>query len=97
MPNRHTWVVFLLICFLVTGLAGLFASYAGSIPLERAIFRCRALGQPADCTAVFSEGEREAAAVGNRSRLMLGVVTVLTAGLGAGILLLVTRDSSPSR
>src|SRR4051794_20524394 len=45
MQNRHVWVAFLLVCFLVTGLVGLFASYAGSIPLERAIHRSRVLDQ----------------------------------------------------
>jgi hypothetical protein len=121
MQNRFTWVAFLVVCFLVTGLTGLFASYSGVIPLERAIHRSRALdaalatdgsaatlgpllGADADLVAhaagdlparvaaaretVLSEGEREAAAVSSRTRLMLGVITVLAAGLGAGILLL---------
>jgi hypothetical protein len=125
MQNRLAWAAFLLCCFLVTGLTGLFASYAGSIPLERAIHRSRALdaalatdGSPdalrrvlgADAglltagsgelsarvaaarAAVLTEGERESTAVANRTRLMLGVVTVLAGGLGAGMLLLASRQ-----
>jgi len=124
MQNRLVWVAFLLACFLVTGLTGLFASYAGNIPLERAIHRTRTIesalstdGSPdaikrllgpdaelvaagtgdlpsrvaAARAAAMSEGEREAAAVGSRIRLMLGVVTVLAAGLGAGILLMAAK------
>jgi hypothetical protein len=126
MQNRLAWVAFLVVCFLVTGLTGLFASYSGVIPLERAIHRSRALdnalttdgsaaalshllGGDADLVArgsgdllarvarareaVLSEGEREAAAVASRTRLMLGVITVLAAGLGAGILLLAGRPA----
>jgi hypothetical protein len=92
MPNRYVWIAFLLICFLVTGLTGLFASYAPSIPLERAIHRAEAL-DPQARTQALADGLREADAVGNRTRLMLGVVTVLAAGLGSGILLLAAKDA----
>jgi hypothetical protein len=124
MPNRLVWAAFLVVCFLVTGLVGLFASYAGAIPLERAVHRIRVLDQAlttdgsqeavarllgpdtdlvarqagdlparvaAARAAILEEGEREAEAVGNRTRLMLGVVTVLAAGLGSMVLLLAVR------
>ncbi len=45
MQNRGVWVAFLLVCFLLTGLVGLFASYATRIPLERALHRSAALDQ----------------------------------------------------
>ena len=37
------WIAFLLVCFLLTGLVGLFASYGPSIPLERALRRIETL------------------------------------------------------
>ena len=45
MQNRGVWVPFLLMCFLLTGLVGLFASYATKIPLERALHRGAVLDQ----------------------------------------------------
>ena len=45
-------------------------------------------------TIVADEQRREAASVGYRTRLMLGVVTVLAAGLGAGILTLARRQAA---
>ncbi len=42
---------------------------------------------------VMDEQRREAASVGYRTRLMLGVVTLLAAGLGAGIIVLVRRTA----
>ena len=129
MNNRPAWVAFLLMCFLLTGLVGLFASYAASIPLERALHRLAALdvaaatatpdadaarnvlgasaadllAGPGDLTArltraravIRSEGEREAASVAHRTRLMVGVITVLSAAVGAGIFLLATRRPPP--
>jgi len=91
MPNRYVWIAFLLACFLVTGLTGLFASYSTAIPLERAIYRSESLDGSAR-SAALAEGLRESAAVGSRTRLMLGVVTVLAAGLGSGILLIAAKD-----
>ena len=123
--NRPVWVAFLLMCFLLTGMVGMFASYAASIPLERALYRMEALdaavatGTP-DANAVHvvlgkagddvltgpgdlptrlvraraviaSEGRREAASVAFRTRLMVGIVTLLAAGLGAGIMLIASR------
>ncbi len=43
--NRNVWIAFLLACFLLTGLVGLFASYGPSIPIERALHRIAALDQ----------------------------------------------------
>lgn len=45
MQKTGGWIAFLLMCFLVTGLAGLFTSYAAPIPLERALLRGAALDQ----------------------------------------------------
>ena len=129
MQNRGVWVAFLLMCFAMTGLVGLFASYATSIPLERALYRNavldqalvgakpdeaairRVLGRGADAVlsgpgdlatriaiaraAVRAEADDEQRGVAARTRLMLGVVTVLSAGLGAGILLLASRTANP--
>ncbi len=125
MQNRPVWVAFLLTCFLLTGLVGLFASYAGAIPLERALFRSETLDRaatvgeldpaairrqfgpavadamagPGDLVtrlaraheAIRQEGREESSSVAGRSRLMLGVVTVLAGALGAGLLLLASR------
>ena len=41
--NRNVWIAFLLVCFLLTGMVGLFASYGPSIPLERALHRITAV------------------------------------------------------
>ena len=43
---------------------------------------------------VREEARREEASVTHRTRLMLGVVTLLAAGLGAGMIELVRRESS---
>lgn len=129
MQNRGVWVAFLLMCFLLTGMVGLFASYATKIPLERALHRgavldqALATGQP-DAQAlrtvlgseaehvlsgpgddlpsrivraradILAEGEAEADAVAARTRLMLAVVTVLSAALGSGILLLASKPAN---
>ena len=127
MHNRGVWIAFLLTCFALTGLVGLFASYATSIPLERALHRNAVLDQalaaappdeaairsvlgpaadqllagPGELTArvaqaraaVRAEANEEQRSVASRSRLMLGVVTVLSAGLGTGILLLASRPA----
>lgn len=127
MQNRGVWVAFLLMCFLLTGLVGLFASYATAVPLQRALYRSAALDQalatgtpdPAALRAVLgpgsgqvlsgrdalpvrvararaairAEADAEERAVATRTRLLVGVVTVLSAGLGAGILLLAARPA----
>lgn len=124
--NRNVWLAFLLVCFLLTGMVGLFASYGPSIPLERALHRITAidnatagtdldagalrltLGKSADDVltgpgdlqarlararaAVIADAEQDQAGVGARTRLMIFVVTGLAAALGAGILLLVSRQ-----
>ena len=45
MNDRATWTAFLLMCFALVGLTGMFASFATSIPLERALIRTGTLDQ----------------------------------------------------
>ena len=45
MSDRTTWTAFLLMCFAIVGLTGMFATYATSIPLERALIRTGTLDQ----------------------------------------------------
>jgi hypothetical protein len=124
--NRNVWIAFLLVCFLLTGMVGLFASYGPSIPLDRALHRIAAvdaasvngsldadalrlnLGKSADDVltgpgdvqtrlararaAIIADAEEDEAGVGSRTRLMIFVVTGLSAALGTGILLLVSRQ-----
>lgn len=45
MNDRATWTAFLLMCFALVGLAGLFASYATTVPWERALIRAGVLDQ----------------------------------------------------
>ena len=40
---NYTWMLFLLFCFAVVGMTGLFATYAAPTPLERAMLREAAL------------------------------------------------------
>ena len=130
MRDGAAWTAFLLMCFAVVGLSGLFASYATSIPLERALARGAALDQallaarlpdapariealrpalgssadtilsgPGDVVdrvvaaraTVLAEGEREARSVAHRVRIMVGIVSLLAAGLGAGIMALARK------
>ncbi len=126
--NRAAWTAFLLTCFAITGLTGLFASYATSLPLERALRLGAALdralttGQAAELealrpalgrsadqvisgpgdlasrvgaarAAMLSEQDREAHSVAHRVRIMLGVVTFMAGGLGAGILALAMKGA----
>ncbi len=129
MRNRGAWIAFLLTCFALTGLVGLFASYATSIPLERAFVRSAMLDKalatdPPDAAGLHvaigpaagallsgpgalaarvaqahaeirADAEAEQRGVAARTRLMLGVVTVLAAALGAGILVLASRPAPP--
>ena len=124
--NRNVWIAFLLVCFLLTGMVGLFASYGPGIPLNRALHRISAvdaasangnldadalrlnLGKSADDVltgpgdvqtrlararaAIIADAEEDEAGVGARTRLMIFVVTGLSAALGTGILLLVSRQ-----
>ncbi len=43
--NTGTWMAFLLVCFAVVGLMGLFASYAAPLPYERLMARDAVLDQ----------------------------------------------------
>ncbi len=52
MQNRGTWIAFLTMCFALTGMIGLFASYSSSIPLERAMHRLEMLDQSPPDTAI---------------------------------------------
>ena len=54
-----TWAAFLAMAFVVVGLAGLFASYAVPLPLERALARAAAL----DAALAASHGPDSAAAL----------------------------------
>ena len=124
--NRNVWIAFLVVCFMLTGLVGLFASYGPSIPLQRALHRIQAvdeatssgvpdepalrlvLGKSADDiltgpgdlparlararVAIIADAEDDAAGVAARTRLMIFVVTALSAGLGTGIMLLASRQ-----
>ena len=45
MTDRITWTAFLLMCFAIVGLTGMFATYATTIPLERALIRTGTLDQ----------------------------------------------------
>ncbi len=45
MNDRATWTAFLLMCFALVGLTGLFATYATTIPWERALIRTGVLDQ----------------------------------------------------
>ena len=120
-----TWSAFLAMTFVVVGLAGLFASYAVPLPLERALARdatldaaqsaahgpdaaktleamrdqlgdsAGALLPPAadidariaaERTAMRVRLQAESDAVAARTRLLLGVVTVMAAVFGVAIL-----------
>lgn len=130
MRYFDSWSAFLLMLFGVVGLCGLFASFANSIPLQRALAReavldrvleapggaeglRRELGELGPAVldgggalaervgaarkVVTEEQGREAASIGYRTRLMLGVVTVIAAGLGVGILGLARRGNGVER
>ena len=45
MNDRATWTAFLLMCFALVGLTGLFATYATTVPWERALIRTGVLDQ----------------------------------------------------
>ncbi len=61
--NTGTWMAFLVACFAVVGLMGLFASYAAPLPLERAMAREAALD------AALATGGDEPALEALRDRL----------------------------
>ena len=120
MQNRGTWIAFLTMCFALTGMIGLFASYSANIPLERGMHQLAQLEQgPADTairtamgrdaapilaspgddqahlaqarTQIRTDAEAEERSVGARTRWMIYIVTFLSAGLGAGMLMLASR------
>lgn len=122
MQNRATWIAFLTMCFALTGMVGLFASYSAQIPLERAMHQLqllddarggadaalrRALGRDAEAilaapgddaahlaqarVAVREHADAEERVVATRTRWMIVIVTILSAALGAGLLLLASR------
>ena len=45
MNDRATWTAVLLMCFALVGLTGLFATYATTVPWERALIRTGVLDQ----------------------------------------------------
>ena len=125
--NLATWTAFLLCCFAVVGLMGLFASYAAPLPYERAELRDAVLdralaagdnkaaleplrdqlddsaatvidgtgplpGRIAAARAAMRETMRtDAAAIGSRLRLELGVITVVAGAFGAAMLVAAAR------
>jgi len=130
MNDRATWTAFLLMCFALVGLTGLFATYATTIPWERALIRTGvldqvlaadrmpdaptrlaalrpALGPNADAVlsgpgdlwdrvvaerlVVLDEQGREARSVAHRIRVLVGIVTLMAALVGAGIMALASR------
>ena len=136
MPARATWTAFLLMCFALVGMAGLFATYATTIPLKRALILTGtldqvlaaarapnaparlealrpALGRRADIVlsgpgelwdrvaaervTVLAEQEREARSVTHRIRVLVAVVTLMAALVGAGIMALAQRQALPER
>ena len=133
MRPSATWTAFLLMCFALVGLTGLFASYAVVIPPDRTLARLRVLDQvlaaarqpdaparmdvlrpmlgpvvgpqimdgPGDVfdrvaaqrEVVLEEGERETNSVVHRIRVLVGVVTAMSAIVGCGIMALNRRGA----
>jgi len=130
MSSRLTWTAFLMMCFALVGMAGLFASFATTIPWERAVIRgavldsvldaARAPDAPArleglrpvlgpiadrlftgpgdirdrvaaERATMLDEQRREADSVAHRIRILVIVVTVMAALVGAGIMALAVR------
>ncbi len=74
MNDRATWTAFLLMCFALVGLTGLFATYATSIPLERALIRTGTLDEVLAAARTPDAGARLAAlrpALGERADAVL--------------------------
>ena len=94
MRRTLPWIAFLLMSFALTGLVGLFASYSVAIPLERGLSRLATAEGEARAT-IIAETRAEHAAVAARTRLMIGLVTVLGGAVGAGALLFATRQAGP--
>ena len=66
MRPQATWTAFLLMCFALVGLPGMFASYAVSIPLDRTLARTAVLD------GVLAEGRQPDPARQATLRMMLG-------------------------
>ncbi|MGI4940840.1 MAG: hypothetical protein ACRYHQ_09810 [Janthinobacterium lividum] len=66
MRPQATWTAFLLMCFALVGLTGMFASYAVSIPLDRTLARTAVLD------GVLAEGRQPDPARQATLRMMLG-------------------------
>ena len=74
MNDRATWTAFLLMCFALVGLSGLFATYATTIPLERALIRTGTLDQVLAAARAPDAADRLAAlrpALGERADAVL--------------------------
>ena len=141
MRPDATWTAFLLMCFAIVGLTGLFATFATSIPLEHGMARLAVLDQvlaaarqpdaaarlpalrpdlarslgtlEADAVLsgpgelfdrvtaardlVLSETGRESRSVTYRTRVMVGVVTLMAALVGAGIMALSRRGAAQAK
>ncbi len=66
MRPQATWTAFLLMCFALVGLTGMFASYAVAIPLDRTLARTAVLD------GVLAEGRQPDPARQATLRMMLG-------------------------
>ncbi len=141
MRPDATWTAFLMMCFAIVGLTGLFATFASGIPLEHGMARLAVLDrvlaaarQPDAATrlptlrpdlarslgtleadtvlsgpgelfdrvaaardTVLSETGRESRSVTYRTRLMVGIVTLMAALVGAGIMALSRRGAAQAR
>lgn len=136
MPDRAAWIAFLLMCFAVVGMTGMFASYVTVVPVERALIRTAALDRvlaaergpdpgtalealrpalgpraatvlsgPGDLwdrvaterALVLEEQRRDANSVAFRVRMMIGVVTLMAALIGAGIMAMALRNRDGTR
>jgi len=76
-----TWAAFLAMAFVVVGLAGLFASYAAPLPLQRALARDAALDEALAAAHGADPGPALAAL---RPRLGESADAILPPGAGAG-------------
>ena len=81
MEQRNSlavWAAFLAVCFVVLGLMGLFASYAGQIPLERAAYRLDLL----DRVAAAAHGPDPAAQLAELRPLLADRAATVLDGAG---------------
>lgn len=90
-----TWVGFLVTCFVVVGLAGIFASFAVTVPYERALARIGSASEASTVAAALQDAAAEAHAIAIRVRILLCVLTVMAAGFGAMLLLVGRRRGGP--